>query len=150
MKTMITGMLTMISKTLRTPDLTTKQDTLNIMQTEAKERAKEMAKDTETVKAGLRNNAADIKRSITIREETRAAAEEAPEKGKKVAEVVKELKDKAPSVRAHGQMSYAAAAANGMLASGTQNTHGVKVVSVQAQREIITKTTTRLLRPTVS
>jgi hypothetical protein len=50
-------------------------------------------------------------------EETRAAAEEATEKGRKVVEVVMELKDKKSSVRGHGHMSYAAAAANGMLAS---------------------------------
>jgi hypothetical protein len=47
---MITGTLTMISKTLRTPDLTTIQDTLNIMQTEAKERAEETAKAMEMVR----------------------------------------------------------------------------------------------------
>jgi hypothetical protein len=52
-------------------------------------------------------------------------------------EVVKELKDKAPSARAHRQVSYAAAAANGMLGSKTQSTHVVKAVSLQAQREII-------------
>jgi hypothetical protein len=136
-RTMITGTLTMISKTLRTPDLTTIQDALSIMQTEAKERAKEAARAMGTVTVELRNNAADIKRSITIGEETRAAAVEATEKGRKVVEVVRELKDKAPSARAHGQMSYAAAAANGMLASGTQSTHGVKAVSLQAQREMI-------------
>jgi phage gpG-like protein len=40
---MIMGTLTMISKTLRTPDLTTIQDALNIMQTEAKDIAEETA-----------------------------------------------------------------------------------------------------------
>jgi ABC-type Fe3+-hydroxamate transport system substrate-binding protein len=129
-RTMITGTLTMVSKTLRTPDLTTIQDTLNITQTEAKERAEEIAKPLETVKVELRNNAADIKRSITIGEETRTAAEGATEKGRKVAEEIEELKEKVPSVRGHGQMSYAAAAANGMLASGTQSTHRVKAVSL--------------------
>lgn len=34
-------------------------------------------------------------------------------------------------------MSYAAAAASGMLASGTQSTQRIKAVSLQAQREII-------------
>jgi hypothetical protein len=139
-RTMTTGTLTMISKTLGTPDLTTIQDALSIMQTEAKERAKETAKAIETVTVELRNNAADIKRSISIGEQTRAAAVEATEKGRKVVEVVKELKDKAPSARAHGQMSYAAAAANGMLGSGTQSTNVVKAVSLQAQREIIVST----------
>jgi hypothetical protein len=60
---------------------------------------------------------ADIKQRITMGEETRAAAEEAIEKGRKVVEVVMELKAKILSVRGHGYMSHAAAAANGMLAS---------------------------------
>jgi DNA-binding PucR family transcriptional regulator len=99
-RTMITGTPTIISKTLRPPDLTTIQDTLNIMQTEAKDRTEETAKAMATVRVELRYNAADIKQSITIGEETRAAVEEATEKGSKVVGVVKELKDKAPSVRA--------------------------------------------------
>lgn len=65
----------MISKILRTPDLTTIQDALNIMQTEAEARVEETTKVIETVRVELRNNAADIKRSITFGEETRAAAE---------------------------------------------------------------------------
>lgn len=138
-RTMITGTLTMISKTLRTPDLTTIQDTLSIMQTEAEETARESAKVMEMVRMELRNNAADIKRNITIGEKTKATAEEAREKGKEIVEVVKELKDKVPAVGIRGQMSYAAAAAaaSGMLASGTQSTQRVKAVSLQAQREII-------------
>jgi hypothetical protein len=36
-RTIIKGTLTTINKTLRTPDLTTIQDALNIMQTEAKD-----------------------------------------------------------------------------------------------------------------
>ena len=122
MRTMITGILTMISKTLRTRDLTSIQDALSIMQTEAKERSKETAKTMDTVKVELRNIAADIKRSITIGEETRATPVEVTEKGRKVVEVVKDLKDKAPFARAHRQMVYTAAAANGMQASGTQST----------------------------
>jgi gas vesicle protein len=85
------------------------------MQTEADETARESAKVMEIVRMELRNNAADIKGNITIGEKTRAAAEEASEKGKQIVEVVKELKDKAPPVGIHGQMSYAAAAASGML-----------------------------------
>ena len=127
---MITGTLTMISKTLRTPDLTTIQDTLSIMQTEANEIARESAKVMEMVRMELRNNAADIKRNITIREKTKATAEEAKEKGKEIVEVVKELKDKVPPVGIRGQISYAAAAASGMLASGTQSTQRVKAVSL--------------------
>lgn len=92
----------MISKTLRTPDLTTVQDVLKIMQTEAKARAEETTKVIESIRMELRNNAADIKRSITLGEETNAAAREAMEKGYKVVEMVKELKEKAPSVRANG------------------------------------------------
>jgi hypothetical protein len=126
---MITGTLTMISKTLRTPDLTTIQDTLRIIQTEADETARESAKVIEIVRMELRSNAADTKRNITIREKTRAAAEEASERGKQIVEVVKELKNKAPLVGMHGQMSYAAAAASGMLASGTQSTQRVKAVT---------------------
>jgi hypothetical protein len=134
---MITGTLTMISKTLRTPDLTTIQDTLRIMQTEADETARESAKAMEIVIMELRSNAADTRRNITIGEKTRAAAEEASERGKQILEVVKELKNKAPPVGVHGQMSYGAAAASGMLSSGTQSTQRVKVVTPQAQREII-------------
>jgi hypothetical protein len=46
--------------------------------------------------------------------------------------MVKEMKDKTPPVRTHGHMSYAAVAANGMLASGTPSTRSVKAVSFQA------------------
>jgi hypothetical protein len=134
-RTMITGTLTMISKTLRTPDLTTIQDALIIMQTEAKDIAEETANVIETVKMEMRNNAADIKRSIKIGEETKTAAREATEKSKMVVDMVKELKDKAPPVRTQGHMSYAAVAANGVLASGTPDAHRVKAASLQAQRE---------------
>jgi hypothetical protein len=136
-RTMITGTLTMISKTLRTPDLTTIQDALNIMQTEAKDIAEETANVIETVKMEMRNNAADIKRSIKIGEETKTAAREATERSKMVVDMVKELKDKAPPVRTQGHMSYAAVAANGVLASGTPDAHRVKAASLQAQREVI-------------
>ena len=84
----------------------------------------------------MRNNAADIKRSIKIGEETKTAAREATERSKMVVGVVKELKDKAPPVRTQGHMSYAAVAANGVLASGTPSSHGVKAVSLQAQGDV--------------
>jgi hypothetical protein len=86
---MITGTLTMISKTLRTPDTTTIQDALNIMQTEAKDIAEETANVIETVKMEMRNDAADIKRSIKIGEETKTAAREAMERSKIVVDIVK-------------------------------------------------------------
>jgi hypothetical protein len=134
---MITGTLTMISKTLRTPDLTTIQDALNIMQTEAKNIAEETANVIETVKMEMRNNTADIKRSIKIGEETKAAAREATDRSMTIVDMVKELKDKAPPVRAHGHMSYTAVAANGVLTSGAPSVNRVKAVSLQAQREVI-------------
>jgi hypothetical protein len=65
---MIMGTLTMISKTPRTLNLITNQDALSIVQIEARKIAKETAKTMGTVTAGLRNNAAKIKRSITIGE----------------------------------------------------------------------------------
>jgi hypothetical protein len=136
-RTMITGTLTMISKTLRTLDLTTIQDALNIMQTEAKDIAEETANVIETVKMEMRNSAANIKRSIKIGEETKTAAREATERSKMVVDMVKELKDKAPPVRTQGHMSYAAVAAHGVLASGTPDAHRVKAASLQAQREVI-------------
>jgi septin family protein len=129
-RTMITVTLAMISKTLRTPDLTTIQDALSIMQPEAKGIAKETANVIETVKMEVRNNAADIKRSIKIREETKTAAREATESSKMVMDIVKELKDKAPPIRPQGHMSYAAVAANGVLASGTPDAHRVKAASL--------------------
>jgi hypothetical protein len=52
-------------------------------------------------------------------------------------DMVKELKDKAPPVRTHEHVSHAAVAANGVLASRTPSAHGVKAVSLQAQREVI-------------
>lgn len=58
--------LTMISKTLRTPDLTTIQEALNIMQTEAKAKVEETANVVEAVRMEVRNNAADIMQSITV------------------------------------------------------------------------------------
>ncbi|KAL1581997.1 hypothetical protein WHR41_09300 [Cladosporium halotolerans] len=112
-------------------------DALNIMQIEAKDKAKETANVIETVKVKLRNNAAEIKRSIKIGEETRVAAREATERSKTVVDMVKEVKDKAPLSRTHGHLSYAAVAANGALASGTPSAHAVKAVSLQAQREVI-------------
>jgi hypothetical protein len=69
------------------------------MQTEAKDIAKETANVIETVKMEMRNNAADIKRNIKIREETKTVAREATERSKMVVDIVKELKDKAPPVR---------------------------------------------------
>jgi lipoate synthase len=98
-RTIITGTLTMISKTLRIPDLTTIQDVLNIMQTEAKDIAEETVNVIETVKMEMRNNAVDIKRSIKIREEIKTVVREATERSKMVIDMVKELKDKVPPVR---------------------------------------------------
>jgi predicted Fe-Mo cluster-binding NifX family protein len=54
-----------------------------------------------------------MKQSIKIGEETKAKAEKATKKGRRVAEMIKELKDKALCVSAPGQMSYAVAAATG-------------------------------------
>lgn len=51
--------------------------------------------------------------------------------------MVKELKDKAPYINTHGQMSSAAAAANGVPASGTRSTYDGKTDSLQAHHEII-------------
>ena len=51
--------------------------------------------------------------------------------------MVKEMKDKAPSAKTHGHMSYVAVAANRALASGMLRAHAVKAVSLQAQREVI-------------
>jgi hypothetical protein len=85
----------------------------------------------------MRNNVADIKRSIKIGEETKAAAREATDRSKTVVDMVKELKDKALPVRTHGHMSYAAVAANGVLASGTPSANRVKAVFLQAQRKVI-------------
>ena len=61
--------------------------------------------------------------------------------------VLKELEDKTPSIRAHEKMSYAAAAADEILSPGTQSTHGVKAVPVEAQREIIVSTRNPLKIP---
>lgn len=116
-KTIITGMLTMISKTLRIPDLTTVHNILNIMRIEAKERTQATAKNMEVIKVELRDNATHIRRSITIGKRTKAAAEMATEKRTRAVDIVKELRDEATCVSACGKMSYAAVAANGMLAS---------------------------------
>lgn len=45
------------------------------MQLDAKRRARGMAKDVEIIKAEWRNKAADVKRSIMVGKETKAAAE---------------------------------------------------------------------------
>jgi hypothetical protein len=66
------GTLIIISKTLGTPDFTTIQDALDIMQTEARKGAEKKSRAMERSKVELRNNAVDTKRSITIEEETRA------------------------------------------------------------------------------
>jgi hypothetical protein len=78
----------------------------------------------------MRSNTADIKRSIKIREETKAATREATVESKKVMEMIRELKDKAPSVRTHGHMSCLAVVANGMLALGALGIDRVKAVSI--------------------
>jgi hypothetical protein len=49
---------------------------------------------------------------------------------KKVMEMIRELKDKAPSVRTHGHMSCLAVVANGMLALGALGIDRVKAVSI--------------------
>jgi hypothetical protein len=78
-RTIVTATLTLISKTIRTPDFITAQDALNIMQTEVRTRAEETAKSIETLRVELGNNAADIKQSNTVGEETEAAAQEVRE-----------------------------------------------------------------------
>jgi hypothetical protein len=77
-----------------------------------------------------------MKRGTKIGKKKKATAQKAAKQGRRVAEMVKELNDKARCVNAPGQMSYIAAAADGMLASGTQSTHDAKAVSLQAQRGI--------------
>ena len=101
-----------MSKIFRTPDLIIIQDMLNIIRTEAKERAEETStKAMVTVKVALRNDVANLKLRITMRVDTRAAAEEAIEKGRRIVEVVTRLKDKTSPLGDMG-ISYAAAAAN--------------------------------------
>lgn len=51
----------------------------------------------------LRNNAADIKKDVTIGGKKRTEAEESKEKGKDIVEFVKDLKYTVPPRRIHGR-----------------------------------------------
>lgn len=82
----------LISKTPRTPGLSTIQDALNMIKTEVKAATEETVEAVETVRVGLRDSAADIKRCIKIREETEGSSKEAAERCNKVVEMVKEIR----------------------------------------------------------
>jgi hypothetical protein len=91
-----TGTLTVISKTLRIPEFTTIQDALNMMQSEVKDIAEETVHITKTVKMEMRNTSVDIKRSIKIGEERKAATRESMGRSRTTVNIVKASKDKTP------------------------------------------------------
>jgi hypothetical protein len=140
----IRGSLTFVLKMQHTPDLTSISDALRIVQTEAKATAEHTAHALEGIKTELKNNTEGIQQATTkiqqnsnTAEEARAAAKEAKEVGKATLEIAREIRNKKPQEQANGTLSYAAAAARGVLLAGTYNTQSLKAPPVQTQREVI-------------
>jgi hypothetical protein len=127
-----------------TPDLTSVNDALRIVQNEAKATAEHTAHALEEIKYELKNNTEGIQQAATniqqnnnTAEEARAAAKEATEVGRTTLEMTREIKNKRPQEKANGPMSYAAAAARGVPLAGTYNAQSHKTSPVQTQREVI-------------
>ena len=120
-KMIIQGTTTFIAKAQNIPDMTTVQDTLRAMHDEAKDATKETVQTLVTMKKELRNSTTDLQRSIAVGEETKAAVKEAADVGKAGVGIMKEIKNKGPQTIASTPMSYAAAVANGSLASSIHN-----------------------------
>jgi hypothetical protein len=70
-------------------------------------------------------------------EEVRAAAKDATEVSRATLEVAREIRNKRLQEQANGPMSYAAAAARGILLAATYNAQSVQQPSAQTQREVI-------------
>jgi hypothetical protein len=57
--------------------------------------------------------------------------------GKATLEMAREIRNKKPQEQANRLLSYAAAAARGVLLAGTYNIQSLKAPSVQTQRKVI-------------
>jgi hypothetical protein len=57
--------------------------------------------------------------------------------GKATLEIAREIRNKRRQEQANGLISYAAAAARGVLLAGTYNAQSVKQLSAQTQRKVI-------------
>jgi hypothetical protein len=79
----------------------------------------------------------NIQQNGNTAEEARAAAKDATEVGKATLEVAREIRNKRPHERVNAPLSYAAAAARGVLLAGTYNAQSVKTLYAQMQREVI-------------
>jgi hypothetical protein len=140
----IRGALTFVLKTQHSPDLSSLGNALNVARTEARATAENTAQTLDQIKQELRStaelvqqSAANIQRNGNTAEEARAAAKDTTEVGRATLEIAREIRNKKPQEQANGPMSYAAAAAKGVLLAGTYNAQALKAPSMQTQREVI-------------
>jgi hypothetical protein len=136
-KTIIRGMLSLLLKVQKAPDLTTLHDTVNTMHTDARATAEKKAKAIEAIRKELKSTTVDIQKSITIGEEAKAIAKQAADVSKVVAGIARDIKNKGTQQQAGTPTSYATVAAQSAIAAGTYNAQSVKMPPVQTLREII-------------
>ena len=136
-KIIIGSTKSLIAKVQRGADLTTVCDKLEIIQTEANTATNGNAEVFTVVKEELKAIKDIAQKAVMTGEAARTAAKEASEVAKTAAGMLREIKNKGPSEGISAPLSYAAAAASGIVAPGSHNIQPVKTMPAQVQREVI-------------
>lgn len=133
--------MTFILKVQQAPDLSTINDILGIVPTEATTAANNSTQTLNDLKnvvtESTRQSAAAIQQKINTGREARAAAREATDVGKAVMEITREIKTKGLLNQVNTPGCYAAMVARSHTLAGAYNTPSLKGLSVQTQHEII-------------
>jgi hypothetical protein len=132
-KAIIIGITSLVSKIQKMPDLRSTQDTLNIVQAEARAAAEDTRKALQEIKEELKEAKATHQLTGQDTQECKVAARESTEMGRTVMAALREIKG--TGAQATGQ-TYASVASRG-LASSMHNTQYQRPMNVQTQREVI-------------
>ena len=135
-KFVLHGMVSLLAKIRNVPDLSSIHDSLRIMQEEARSANKETTQALARVKEDVHSNTTEASRSTAAGEEVKVLAKEAVEVGKIAVGIIREVKNRGPQPNGGAQMSYAAVAASGTLASSIHNPQNAKNIPTQTQREV--------------
>ncbi|KAK3109438.1 hypothetical protein LTR53_017312 [Teratosphaeriaceae sp. CCFEE 6253] len=132
----IHGTISLIAKVQRVPDLSSIYDNLQVMQAQAKTAGKETTQALSKISEGMSKNRSKIQKTVDIAEEVKALAQDAAEVGQNTAGILKDIKNKGLLSSGNTALNYAAAAANGTVASNVQVKQNAQTISIQTQREI--------------
>jgi hypothetical protein len=102
-------------------------DKIKGIHTEMAQNAGGVAKELATMKDELKSLMTTVQNGTTASQEAKVAAKEAADVGKMVAGMTRDIKNKGIQHQAATPMSYAAAAAHGVMAASTNSTQNVHI-----------------------